>query len=255
MAKRHIVITGASGGLGRALALHYSSLQNRLALYGRDEARLKEAARACENAGAEVQPVLADVTDAQAMRDSLTALDKSYPIDLLIVNAGISAGTGGSGESEEQARRIFAVNLDGALNTIYPVLPRMQARRAGQIAIISSVAGFRGLPSCPAYSASKAAVRAYGEALRGFLLGSGVKVNVVCPGYIKTPMTDVNQFPMPFIMSAEKAARIIAAGLARDEARIAFPFPIYFGVWLLQALPPSMTDWLLARLPAKGGGV
>lgn len=192
-----------------------------------------------------------DVTDMEAMRAWLMDIDCLSPIDLIIANAGISAGTGGNGESEAQARRIFATNIDGVLNTIQPLIPAMVARGRGQIAIMSSLAGIRALPSSPAYSASKACVRYYGEALRGVLARSGVQVNVICPGYIKTPMTDVNDFPMPFIMQVDDAAAHIAHGLAKNKARIAFPRRLYWPLWLIACLPPTLTDWLFSRLPAK----
>ena len=127
----------------------------------------------------------------------------------------------------------------------------MTARGRGQIAIISSLAGYRGLPGAPAYSGSKTAVRAWGEGLRGDLLPQGVKVNVVMPGFIKTPMTDANRFSMPFLMSAEKAASIIQRGLAADRARIAFPLPTVFVAWLMGALSPAIVDPLLRMLPKK----
>jgi short-subunit dehydrogenase len=107
------------------------------------------------------------------------------------------------------------------------------------------------MPGAPAYSGSKAAVRVWGEGLRGDLLPQGVKVNVVMPGFIKSPMTDANRFPMPFLMSAEKAAGIIQRGLAADRARIAFPFPTAFVAWLMGALSPAIVDPLLRLLPKK----
>ena len=127
----------------------------------------------------------------------------------------------------------------------------MQKRQKGQIAIISSLAGFRGLPSSPAYSGSKAAVRVYGEGLRGNLKKFGIAVNVVCPGYIKTPMTDVNKFPMPFLMSAQECAAIIKDGLVKNKSRISFPFPLFFVVWLATLLSNKITDPIFAKLPAK----
>ena len=127
----------------------------------------------------------------------------------------------------------------------------MKERKAGQIVIISSLAGFRGLPSSPAYSASKAAVRVYGEGLRGNLEKIGIAVNVVCPGYIKTPMTDVNEFPMPFLMSPEKCAAIIVKGLEKNKSRISFPFPLFFVVWLATLLSNVITDPIFSRLPSK----
>jgi len=131
------------------------------------------------------------------------------------------------------------------------VIPRMIARKRGQIAIISSLAGHRGFPGAPAYSGSKAAVKVWGEALRGDLALHNVKVNVVLPGFIKSPMTDVNRFPMPFLMSAEKAAAIIQRGLAADRARIAFPFPTAFVAWAFGAISPLIADPILRMLPKK----
>jgi short-subunit dehydrogenase len=116
---------------------------------------------------------------------------------------------------------------------------------------MSSLASFRGFPGAPAYCASKAMVRVWGESLRGHLAPSGVGVSVICPGYVESPMTAVNTFPMPFLMSAEKAARIIRRGLSRNRARIAFPFPTYLAAWLLGSLSPGLTDPLLRRLPEK----
>lgn len=247
----HIVITGASSGIGAALALHYAGSGVRLELLGRNEDRLKDIARRCEKSGATVHIALVDVTDRESMEECLTAIDAFAPIDLLIANAGISGGMGGTGESAEQVHAIFSVNVDGVLNTIQPIIPRMAARGKGQIAIMSSLAGIRGLPSAPAYSASKAAVRFYGEGLRGYLKKSGVEVSVICPGYIKTPLTDKNTFPMPFIMDPEVAAKRIAKGLARNCSRIAFPRRLYWPLWWLSCLSPVITDPFFAALPAK----
>jgi short-subunit dehydrogenase len=249
----HILITGASSGIGRALALAHATAGTRLTLGGRDMARLGDAAETCRAAGATVETAVADVTDREAMARLVEAADDARPLDLVIANAGISAGTGAAGaEPPEQARRIFATNLDGVLNTIDPAVDRMRPRGRGQIGIMSSLAAFRGFPGAPAYCASKAAVRVYGEALRGHLAAQGVGVSVICPGYVESPMTAVNDFPMPFLMPADKAARIVARGLARNRARIAFPFPLYAAVWLLATLPPALTDPLLRRMPEKG---
>lgn len=257
MSPRSILITGASSGLGAALAEDYAGPGMALALGGRDRARLDQTAERCRAKGATVAARAIDVTDAAAMADWIAQVDAANPLDLVIANAGISAGTGGGpgvegGEPPDQAARIFSTNVDGVRHTALPAIAAMQTRGRGQIAIMSSLAGFRGLPGAPAYSASKAAVRVWGEALRGQLARSGIAVSVICPGYIRTPMTDANRFPMPFLMDAERAARIIRRGLARNRARIAFPWPLYAAVWLLQALPPGWTDGLLARLPAKG---
>jgi short-subunit dehydrogenase len=246
----NVVITGASSGLGAALAREYAAAGVQLGLLGRSEARLAETRAACEAKGATVRTASIDVASRESMESWLVAFDKEHPIDLLIANAGISSGTGGDDEPY-LTYRLFATNVDGVLHTILPVAPRMVERRGGQIALISSLAGIRGLPSAPAYSASKNAVRAYGEALRGRLGKDGVRVSVVCPGYIKTPLTDKNDFPMPFIMEAEKAARIIRRGLRRNRSRIAFPWMLYVPLWLMASLSTALTDWLFARLPEK----
>ncbi|HEY5598922.1 MAG TPA: SDR family NAD(P)-dependent oxidoreductase [Kiloniellales bacterium] len=248
---RSIVITGGSSGLGAALARAYAAPGVRLALTGRDAGRLAAVAKDCAARGADIHMDAIDVLERERLAAWIGACDAAAPLDLLIANAGISAGTGGTGEDGAQARRIMAVNVDGVLNSILPVLPSMRARRRGQIAIMSSLAAFRGFPGAPAYCASKAAVRVWGEALRGHVAGDGIAVSVICPGYVKTPMTAVNRFPMPMLMDSDRAARLIRRGLARNRARIAFPWPMYALVRLIAALPPGFIDPLLRTLPEK----
>lgn len=246
-----ILITGASSGIGAALALAYAADGVRLALGGRDRARLREVVTACTAKGATTVGTVVDVTDRQRMRDWLHDADRAAALDLVIANAGISGGTAGGGESEDQARRIFDANLTGVLNTVHPTIETMRRRGQGQIAVMSSAASFRGFPSAPAYSASKAAVRAYGEALRGTLHRDGIAVSVICPGFVRSRMTDANPFRMPMLMDADRAARIIKRGLDRNRARIGFPWPVFFTAWLAGALPPALTDPLFRRLPEK----
>lgn len=248
---RSIVITGASSGIGEALAVLYAAPGVALALTGRDTARLEEVAARCRAAGAHVAVAAVDVADRAAMADWLQRIDAGTPVDLLIANAGMSAGTGAGGETEDQARRILAVNIDGVLNSIHPLLPAMRARGRGQVALMASLAGFRGLPGAPAYCASKAMVRVYGEALRGDLADAGIGVSVICPGFVKSRMTAVNRFPMPFLMETADAAMVIRRGLERNAARIAFPWPMMAAVWLLALLPPAWTDRLLRQAPRK----
>ena len=248
---RSVLITGASSGLGEALAGTYAASGVSLALGGRNRDRLGAVAEACRARGATVTIAAVDVAERAAMAEWIAAADDEGPLDLVIANAGISAGTAGGAEVDDEARAIFAVNLGGVLNTIQPAIPHMRARHGGQIALISSVAAFLGLPGTPAYAASKAAVRIYGEGLRGLLAADGVRVSVVCPGFFESPMTAANPFPMPFLMPAERAARIIQDGLARNKARIAFPWPVYLAVRLLGSLPPAWTGPLLARAARK----
>ncbi|MBM3485642.1 MAG: SDR family NAD(P)-dependent oxidoreductase [Alphaproteobacteria bacterium] len=252
---RSILITGASSGIGEALAYAYAAPGVRLHLGGRDAARLAVVVGESRARGATVEGRAIDVTDRDATRAWVEAADDAGGLDLVIANAGISAGMGGAGEDEAQTRRLFAVNVDGLFNTVWPLVPRMRARRAGHIAVMSSLAGYRGFPGAPAYSATKAAVKSWGEAMRGALAKDGVTVSVICPGWVKSRMTEGNRFPMPFLVETDRAGAIIKRGLDRGAARIAFPWPVAFGAWLFAALPASIGDALVRRLPEKEGGV
>jgi len=241
-----ILITGASSGIGEALALEYAEAGAALHLSGRDEARLNAVAEACRARGADVEARVIDVTDQAAMRQWIDAVDDAKPLTLVIANAGI-AGDG----DEAAAREIFNVNLTGVLNTVHPALDRMTVRGKGSVALVSSIAGNRGFPSAPAYSAAKAAVLAYGEALRGRLMGSGVTVSVICPGFVRSRITDKNTFPMPFFMEAAKAARLVRRGLDRGTAKISFPWQMRLIGWIFRGLPSGLGTRMLSRLPEK----
>ncbi|MGZ9108901.1 MAG: SDR family NAD(P)-dependent oxidoreductase [Micavibrio sp.] len=250
---RNILITGASSGIGEALAVHYAAPGIFLALSGRDADRLQTVVELCRQRGAAVEGKVLCVTDRDAMRAWVLNMDRVHPLDLVIANAGISGGTGGGGESEDQTRMIFDVNVTGVFNTILPILPLMKARGVGQIAVMASLASFTGWPGAPAYSASKAAIRLYGEALRGSLRGSGVGVgvSVICPGFVESRMTAVNRYKMPFLMESSRAASAIAHGLAQDRARIMFPFPSVILAGLIAFLPLGLCHRILTRLPKK----
>tara|TARA_E500000305_G_scaffold101398_1_gene94959 strand:- start:1343 stop:2110 length:768 start_codon:yes stop_codon:yes gene_type:complete len=253
-APRSILITGASSGLGAALAETYASPGRILFLGGRNTARLEAVASIATAKGAEVHTETIDVTERTHMEVWIASANRIAPLDLVIANAGISAGTGDGGpEPADQVRRVYAVNVDGVMNTVLPALPLMQERRKGQIGIVSSLAGFRGFPGAPAYCGSKAAVKVFGEGLRPTAARSGIEVSVICPGYVRSPMTAVNDFPMPFLMEADDAAEKIRRGLERNKARIAFPWPMHATVQLLQTIPPSWIDGLMGRLPTKSG--
>ena len=249
--RRHILITGASSGLGAALAESLAGPGIRLSLTGRDVERLSAVAATCSALGAQASTSVFDVTDTDAAKAFVESAAADFPLDLVIANAGISAGTGRGGETAAQAREIFAVNLDGVANIVLPAIGQMRVAGDGQIAIMSSLAGFIGFPGAPAYCASKAAIRVWGESLRGELAGSGIRVSVICPGFVRTPMTDRNPFPMPFLTGPEKAARIIVSRLARNHACIAFPWPLYAVVRTLGALPAGLRDRLLRATPRK----
>ena len=246
-----LLLTGASSGLGAGLARAHARPGACLHLSGRHGERLEAVAQDCRARGAEVFATLLDVTDRDATAAWVAQSEARRPLDLVIANAGISAGTSGGGETVEQTRAIFAVNLDGVINTVMPALAPMRRRRRGRIGIMSSLAGFRGLPGAPAYCASKAAVRVWGEALRGELAPDGVQVSVICPGFVTTPMTAVNRFKMPFLMDADRAASIIISGLERGRGRIAFPLPMHLAIRLLACLPSAWMDRLVEKMPRK----
>jgi short-subunit dehydrogenase len=174
--------------------------------------------------------------------------------DLTIANAGISVGTSGGRNRVEIDRRILQTNLDGVVNTIYPAIgaligkPRPESGPRGQIAIMSSLATFNGYPGAAAYGASKAAVRSLGEALRAERYRDGIEICVICPGFIRSNITDKNNFRMPFFMEAKRAARIIQRGLARNRGRIAFPWQTYWVARLAGTLPSGLRDALVRRM-------
>jgi len=250
---KNILITGSSSGIGASLAVFYAAPGVFLALTGRHAERLSNIAMICRDKGAIVEEAVLDVTDCQKMKQWIEKLDHNHPLDLVIANAGISGGTGGcgTGEPEDQVRQIFDINLGGILNTVHAILPLMQARKKGQIALMASLASFSGWPGAPSYSASKGAVRLYGEALRSRLRTENIKVNVICPGFIQTPMTAVNDYAMPFMMEADQAADFIARGLEKNKGRIAFPWQTYFIAGFIGILPYWISSGLLKKLPEK----
>jgi short-subunit dehydrogenase len=255
---RSIAITGASSGIGEALAHAYAGPGVTLTLCGRNGDRIMAVAEACRAKGANADGSVRDVTDATAMASWIHEAEARAPLDLIIANAGIAAGSDGGGPAHaadsgggDQTRRIFAVNMDGVINTVLPALGPLRERRRGQIAIVSSLAGYRGFPGAPAYSASKAAAKAWGEALRGQLHGDGVEVSVICPGYVTTRMTAQNKFPMPLLMNSERAAAIIIRGLERNRGLIAFPLLMHWVAWAIRSAPMCIMDPLLRMLPGK----
>jgi short-subunit dehydrogenase len=239
---RTIAITGASSGLGRALAIEYAAPGVTIAVIGRDAKRLGEVAAAARQRGARVCVGQIDVRDAAAMREFLLDFDAAAPIDCMITSAGISMVTPAHGAVEDLTRsaELFDVNLNGVMNALAPVAPLMRRRRGGQIALFGSVAAFAPPPDSPSYAASKAAIVAFGLATRALYHADGVSVSVVCPGFVDTPMTDSFDSAKPFLISAEDAARRIRRGLEQRKAIIAFPWPLYLAARLQQWLPDAL---------------
>ena len=251
---RRVLITGATGAIGGALALEYAQPGTMLILQGRNASRLDELAAICAKCQVPVLTKAIDVCDRDALRAWLAELCESQPIDLLIACTGVNINIGPdrAGESWSDAENLVEVNLLATMATVDAVLPAMRRRKSGQIALLSSLAGYFGLPVTPAYCASKAGIKAYGEALRGWLAPEGVSVNVIMPGYVKSAMCDGMPGPKPFLAFPPAAARLIREGLARDQARISFPFPLNLGCWLLAVLPASLSIRIVGWLGYRG---
>lgn len=250
---RCILITGATGAIGGALAYEYAMLDVVLLLQGRNEKRLEELAKICRDQGATVVTHVVDLRDQTALFAWIKEIS-SYPLDLVIVNAGMNTHIGAHGEAEpwRDVEAILDINLKAAIAITQGVLPSMREKKKGQIALVSSLAAYFGLPVTPTYCASKAGLKAYGEALRGWLAPEGIKINVIMPGYIQSPMCDEMPGPKPFLWTPKHAAKAIRKGLEKDKARISFPFPLNFGTWWLAVLPASLSGRIVAWLGYRG---
>jgi len=249
--KKTIIITGSSSGLGSALALQYSSMGNKLFLFGRSKERLEKISDLCRKNGAIVNSIIADVTDEKSMRKHIEEIAMHNNVDVVIACAGVSAGTLDGPETPQQVNKIFSININGVLNTVMPIIPHMIQRKSGNIAIVSSMAGFLGLSSAPSYSASKGAVRLFSEAIGAYLQAHNVYVSTVIPGYIKTPMTDVNGFPMPFMIDANDAAKKIKHGITHNKRVIAFPLFMYLFLKITTLIPSRVVSYINSKLPGK----
>ena len=244
---RGVVITGASSGLGAALARAYAAPGVALGLIGRDRARRAAVALSCRDVGATVEEAALDVAQRAPLEAWLTGFDARHAVDLVIANAGISAGPepGAVIEDAGMTAQQIAVNLLGAVHSVAPLLPAMARRGGGRVALVASIAAYRGLPYSPGYCASKAGLRAYGEALRALAEPHGVRVTVVCPGFFSSRMTDRWEGPTPLLVDTERAALIVKRGIERGRRRVDFPRLLALGMRLCDALPAAIGDCLV----------
>ncbi|VAV89688.1 Oxidoreductase, short-chain dehydrogenase/reductase family [hydrothermal vent metagenome] len=238
--------------MGEALAKDYAGDGITLYLSGRNQQRLEQVREDCLQLGAEVHTALVDSADEKAMSDWINDCNWTAPLDLVIANAGIGTGFTTDMDLGEHTKSIFEVNVTGVFNTVHPAIRLMRKRGRGQIAIISSLAGYHGMPGAPAYSTSKACVKAYGEALRGLYAQEGIEVNVVCPGFVKSRITARNKFPMPFLMETDRAVRVLRRGLEKNQGRITFPWQLSLILgFMVRFLPEWMFDRMFRVMPKK----
>jgi short-subunit dehydrogenase len=245
---RTVVITGASSGIGRSLALEYAAPEIVIGLVGRDAGRLEKVAADCRARGAEVVIGAIDVRDRAALAGWLGDFHSRHPVDLLVANAGVLVRMpGGEIEPADDAFSLMQINVLGVLNTVQPMIPLMRERHRGQLALVASVAAFTPLPHSPSYSASKAAVLNYGLSLRAALARHGIRVSVICCGFVETPMIADIKDPKPFNTTPEKAAARIRQGLAQDRAVIMFPLLFALMSRLDGLLPDRVRRFFYAR--------
>ena len=245
-----VFLTGASSGIGEALARLYAARGATLGLVAR-RAELLERLKA--SLATPCESYACDVRDLGAMRSAAEAFVARHGVpDIVIANAGVSYGTLTQIEEDvETFRETLEINVMGIVHTFHPFVDRMKARGNGTLAGIASVAGFRGLPGASAYSASKAAAIRYMEALRIELRRSGVKVTAICPGFIATPMTAKNPYPMPFLIDADEAARLIARAIDARKGYAVIPWQMAIVGRVLAVLPNAIYDRVMARAGRK----
>lgn len=248
---RHIVITGASSGIGRALALEYAGPNRHLFLAARSSGRLNETVRECENRGAKVSSTLVDMRNQEFVTDWLNSCASTAPLDLVIACAGVSASSRSKNgkkihETLADTLRVMETNAVATMHLAALAADAMLPHKQGQIVLISSIASYYGLPSSPAYCASKAAIRIYGQSLRHLLRPQGIRVNVICPGYVDTPMSQRLKGAQPLRWTAFHAARRIVRALEKDTPEYAFPWPLVIGLKALHFLPDRLAHFFLA---------
>ena len=247
---KRVFITGASSGIGAALAREFSDEDVVLGLISR---RIEQLDNLANDLATDVYVYAADVGDSLAMKSAAEAFIQSVGVpDVVIANAGVSSGTL-TCEAKDQVvfEQIMRTNVLGMVHTYQPFVEAMKIRGSGTLVGIASIAGFRGIPGSGAYSASKAAAIAYLESLRVELSSSGVNVLTVCPGYIKTPMTDVNPFYMPFLMDADRAARSIRKAIVKKKRFHVLPWQMSLVGFFLRLMPRYLYDSLMRRAPRK----
>lgn len=245
-AGRLIWITGASYGLGREVALQLARRGDRVAVSARSADKLKELAG--EAPEGRILPYELDVTDGQATAETVARIEAEHgPIDIALLNAGTHEPVSADDFKAATLCKLVELNLMGTANCLEPLLATLRNRRRGQIAIVASVAGYRGLPTSAAYGATKAGLINMAESLKPECDRLGVKMQIVNPGFVRTPLTDRNPFPMPFLMEPEDAAGALIRGLDGDGFEITFPKRFTYLLKILRCLPYALYFPMIRR--------
>jgi short-subunit dehydrogenase len=245
---RRAWVTGAGKGIGRDVALLLARQGWTVAASARTELDLATLVAEATAFGGRVFAFPLDVTDEMAVATVVAQIEADLgPLDLALLNAGTHIPVTAATFQVSAFRKLVETNLMGAVHGLAAILPRFIERRAGQIAVVASVAGFRGLPTSAAYGATKAALINMCEALKPELDGANVDLRLICPGFVETPLTAKNTFPMPFLISADRAAREIVDGLAGRRFRIVFPKRMAIVMAILELLP----NWLFFKLTRR----
>ena len=241
----HAIITGASSGIGHALALELARRGYSVGLIARRADKLRELADAIAEEGGEAAVASADVRDAEALAEAISQLEQSLgPCRLIVANAGIGGPSSAKSLDLELVRRTYEVNTLGPIHAAHAVLPGMLERGRGQLVVISSVAATRGLPGSAAYSGSKAGISVFWESMRVDLHDTPLVVTTIHPGFVRTPLTDKNEFDMPFLVESDQAARWMADAIGRGDASFTFPWQMRWVEWFMKRVP----NWIYDRV-------
>ena len=246
---KRVVLTGAGSGLGKAIALEMASSGARhLALIDLDLNSLKSVHAECKKRGTDVSIFKADVSIESEMHSVKSKILRDLgDVDIVIANAGVGGMNPGKNFSIPVDRKIMTVNYFGTVNTLIPYVKDMMFKRNGHLVGISSLAALRGLPEAASYAASKSAQAIFLESLRVDLKKTGVRVTSIYPGFVQTKMTDHDEFDMPFMLTAEKAAKEIVKAIGRNESAFLFPFPMKVLALLNRSLPNFLYDFIMSN--------
>lgn len=242
-------ITGASTGIGRELARQYAQAGHSVFATARSQENLISLVEECMSCSGEVAALAGDVCDPQRMEGIFAEIcsQKGVP-DLVVLNAGTHKPTSASNFVLEDHLSLMNINFNGVLNGLNACIPMFLERGSGQIAVVASVAGYRGLPRAGAYGASKAALINLCESMQPEMKAEGIDLRLVCPGFVKTPLTDLNKFPMPFLMPVGKAVKAMIRGLESSKFQIVFPWRMSVSMEILKRMPNRLFLAIASRI-------